>query len=113
MNILKIFDLRQPYGLLMAVYENFSEKDFSRVLTWIVSFSIRYNVICSLPAHVERLYNNICLLIRGPEGTLANIKKALLRDYPKDEDFSHSFENKSMSIRKSNKRVRYILACIK
>ena len=112
LDILQTFDLRQPYGLLTAAYEKLSEKDFSRVLTWIVNFSIRYNVICSLPAHVERLYNDICLLIRNPEGSLAKVKQRLLRDYPKDEDFAYSFANKSISIRKSSKRVRYILACL-
>ena len=112
LSILKTFDLRQPYGLLMAAYENFPEKDFSRVLSWIVNFSIRYNVICNLPAHMEKFYNGICLLTRRSGASLPEIKEELLKHYPQDEDFSLSFANKSISTRKSSKRVRYILACL-
>ena len=62
---LKLFQVRQPIALLLAVYEHSNLTAFERALRAIVMVSFRYNVIGGLnPNDQEVVYNQAALKIR-------------------------------------------------
>ena len=114
---LDTFNIKMPLSLLMAVFENFSAKDFAKVLQWIVVVSIRYNVICGKNSkEQERRYNDMVNKItkekklHNNDGKIiADAKKSLSSIYPSDEEFESAFSRKSM-LSKHRKRILHLLS---
>jgi hypothetical protein len=113
---LQMFNVLQPLGMLMACYQRFFEVErqyFTKILKAIAIISLRYNVICNLPANEqERLYSEIAWKIS--EGIYTNydeILTALGEIYPEDEQFKAAFTTKELCTSNSRNRkiVRYIL----
>jgi uncharacterized protein with ParB-like and HNH nuclease domain len=111
---LKTFNISQPFGLLLAAHEKFSKKEFVKILGYIATVSIRYNVIGKHSPNVqEGFYNAIaCDINNGTLSSLAKIKQRLAPLYPNDADFKQDFRKKQMPIEQSTKKVRFLLACL-
>lgn len=82
---LKLFQVKQPFSLLLSAYGLLTEQDFKRVLKACSIISFRYNIIGGLnPNEQENVYNAAALSIR-------KIKQFNLGDlrsiYPEDENF--------------------------
>ncbi|MBF0465806.1 MAG: DUF262 domain-containing protein [Nitrospirae bacterium] len=108
---LKMFNVKQPYSMLLAALEALNEDDFTRILRACTIASFRYNVIGTLsPNEQERVYNAIAEKIS--KGQLINAKDIIhsLRSiYPSDEQFLTAFTEKEFRITRNLKVVRYIL----
>lgn len=112
LRVLNIFNVVQPFPMLLAAHKVLDDKRFCKLLKAIEVISIRYNVIGSRQANTqEKVYN---MASRGiSSGTLKSvqdIKSALKEIYINDEDFGSDFQKKSMKTAQSKKKVRYILA---
>ena len=63
LNLLQMFNVRQPLSVLLAVFDRFAEDDrrgFGRFLQAIAVVSFRYNVICGRKSNEqEAMYNRI------------------------------------------------------
>ena len=109
---LKLFHIRQPISLLFIACINYRQ-GFAKILKWITTFSLRYNVICREHAgEQEQLYNKICLfLAKKPHQAeaLAEIKQLIKTLCPNDDRFKQAFIDKTMLTEQSNKKVRYLL----
>ena len=109
LKFLSLFGIRQPHSLLMASYDKF-RKDFGKILNWIKIFSLRYNVICG--EHLgdqEKCYSQICdKILKGCD--LQDIKEAILKKFPPDDQFKADFTVKAMPTQRSNKKACYLLA---
>ncbi|MBI5193048.1 MAG: DUF262 domain-containing protein [Nitrospirae bacterium] len=106
---LKMFQIRQPFSLLMAAYNSLEELEFRRALKACSIISFRYNVIGGLnPNEQEIVYNAAALSIR--KNRVFNIGD--LRDiYPEDERFENEFAGKIFkSTPRNHKIVKYIFA---
>lgn len=113
---LKMFNVRQPLSLLLAVFERFGEEDrrgFQKFLRAITILSFRYNVICGRQSKdQERIYNQIAQEISS--SVIENINEALVKllpIYPDDREFQAAFEEKALrtTSHRNNKVVRFIL----
>lgn len=106
---LKLFQIKQPFSLLLATYNSLDELEFKKVLKTCSIISFRYNIIGSLnPNEQENVYNSVALSIR--KNRHVNINN--LRDiYPDDERFETEFANKILkNTSRNNKIVKYIFA---
>lgn len=106
---LKMFQVKQPFSLLLAAYNSLEEPEFKRVLKACSIISFRYNVIGGLnPNEQEIVYNAAALSIR--KNRLFNISD--LRDiYTDDERFENEFSSKIFKSTSRNHRiVKYIFA---
>ena len=114
--ILKMFRVRQPYSLLLAVKRKFKEKEFSSLLRAVVVISFRYSAIGGYsPAEVVRVYNSAAEKIsRGEISELADIWAILKRIYVPDKKFKDDFSEKTMNTvdSRTKKIVRYILCSL-
>ena len=109
---LDIFNMAQPYPVLLSAYIAYSKIDFAKVCQWLQAFCLRYQVICNLPSNdVEKFYNNIAIAIHEQQ-PIAEIKKQLASRLPGDEAFRQSFATKTLSTSSSPKRAHYLLASI-
>ncbi|MEM8615218.1 MAG: DUF262 domain-containing HNH endonuclease family protein [Cyanobacteria bacterium P01_H01_bin.105] len=113
---LLMFGVRQPLAMLLACHQTFFESDrqsFTRILRDIAVISLRYNVICSLPTHEqESLYNDISQKVSDcTYSQYQQIREALRRVYPDDQQFKGAFSEKELRTPNSrNKKVvRHIL----
>jgi len=106
--LLRDFNMRQPFSLLMAAYKHLDISMFERLLKDIVVVGFRYNVICGKnPNDIERIYNNIATQISN-SGTYS--KSQLREVYVDDNEFVNSFSTKSfVDNSRNNKIVKYIL----
>ncbi len=111
---LKMFGVRQPFPLLMAAKQKFSEGDFEAILRAIMVISLRYNVIGNLPPNEqERLYHACARKVA--EGACATVKSILVELktlYPSDDVFRTAFAEKSFNTKKSVRNraiVKYIM----
>lgn len=110
---LKMFNIKQPIGLLMSAYLKFNEEDFTKLLKVCSILSFRYNIICGLnPNEQESLYNNIaCKIFKGELSNVNNVIKELKGIYPEDNLFIASFAEKELNTNGGrNKKIsKYIL----
>ena len=113
---LRMFSVRQPLAVLMAVYNRFAEDDragFGRFLRAIAVVSFRYNVICGRQSNEqEGVYNQIaCGISEGRIDSIAAAIAALRPVYPGDGEFRTAFSNKALRTSSSrNKKIaRFIL----
>lgn len=110
---LAMFNVRQPFALLLAARRALPDAEFTRVLRACTIVSFRYNVIGNLATNEqERVYNAVAEKIARRELTGASeIIRALQPVYPSDEQFRAAFGEKQ--IRTTNPRnrqvVRYVL----
>ena len=106
--LLNLFNMKQPYSLLMAAYKRLDINQFSRLLSDIINVGFRYNIICGKnPNDIERVYNNIATRIYLE----ATYNRELLKDiYVDDNEFVTVFTHKSFTpSTRNNKVVKYIL----
>lgn len=106
--LLNLFNLKQPYSLLMAAYKSLDFGMFERLLNDVIVIGFRYSVICSKnPNDIERVYNNIAVKITVEK----NYSRVLMKDiYVEDNEFLPIFNHKSfIENTRNNKIVRYIL----
>lgn len=115
-NDLRMFNVRQPYPLILAVKRRFSDTDFETLLRSCVMISFRYNVIGSQPtSEQERVYNQVASKVS--DGTHANLQAVLngmTSIYPSDDSFRAAFSEKIIKTTQSRNRrvVRYILCLL-
>ena len=109
---LKMFSVRQPFSLLLAVHR-LLPGDFSKLLEVVVKISFRYNVIGSQsPAEQERTYARVASQVSGGKLRDTNsVIQALRGIYLSDSAFEGFFREKTLDTGNSrNKRVvKYIL----
>lgn len=106
--LLNLFNMKQPYSLLMSAYKKLNIGVFERLLSDIIIVGFRYNVICGKnPNDIERVYNNIAMRIYSE----ANYNREQLKDiYVDDNEFVTVFTHKIFSpSTRNNKVVKYIL----
>lgn len=106
--LLNLFNLKQPYSLLMAAYKTLDFGTFGRLLNDVIVIGFRYSVICAKnPNDIERVYNTIAIRISADK----NYSRVLLKDvYVDDNEFLPIFNHKSfIENSRNNKIVRYIL----
>lgn len=111
--LLKMFNVRQLYPLLLAGYQKLGKVDFTTLLRSCMVISFRYNVIGNLAANEqERVYNRVSIGISND--TLTTIKdtlNSLKPIYVSDQKFKNDFIDKELRTTQTrNKRiVRYTL----
>jgi len=108
-----MFNIRQPYSLLLAARRALNDTEFTRVLRACSILSFRYNVIGNLATNEqERVYNSIAEKISKKQLTgAADIIRALRQVYPTDEQFRGAFSEKQIRTTSARNRqvMRYIL----
>ena len=110
---LKLFNIKQPYTILMITFKLFRPEEFLQTLKYIYILSIRYNIICHhSPNEQEKKYNQIAIKIfNGEYKRASHIKngnefKAL---YPNDSVFKSAFEFHKIPSRRFSKKIRFLL----
>ena len=106
--LLKDFNMKQPFSLLMAAYKTLEIREFEKLLNDVIIVGFRYNVICGKnPNDIERVYNNIANQV-SKNGVYA---RELLKDvYVDDNEFLPIFNQKSFTDSTRNNRIiKYIL----
>jgi len=115
-NDLRMFNVRQPYPLILAAKRRFSGGDFETMLRSCVVISFRYNVIGSQPtSEQERVYNQVAAKIsEGSYPTLTAALGGMTSVYPSDDLFRSTFAEKIINTTQSRNRsvVRYILCLL-
>lgn len=106
--LIKLFNLKQPYSLLMAGYRSLDTIEFEKLLHDVIIISFRYSIICGKnPNDIERVYNKIAVLITNEKVYERDLMKEI---YVEDNEFILAFNSKSFPENaKSNKLVKYIL----
>lgn len=113
---LRMFNVRQPFALIMAAHRHLNAADFATVLRACVTISFRYNVIGSQPTNEqEHVYYAAAQKLSNAEvDTASQVLDALKSVYPADEAFTSAFADKV--IRTTHSRnlriVRYILCAL-
>ena len=114
--ILKTFNVRQPYPLLLAARRSLDASDFAGLMRACVVISLRFNVICSYStAEQERTYNAVAERIaKGEIASLGAVLAAMQSIYPNDAAFRAAFAEKAIRTTQSrnNRVVRYILCAL-
>ena len=109
-----LFNIKQPFTILMSAYFKFTADEFILLVKYLYVLSIRYNVICHFsPNEQESAYNQLAIKIYKQEFTRAShIKNSELfkKLYPSDEAFFNAFEFHKMPSRRSEKKIRFLLA---
>ena len=110
---LRMFNVRQPWPLLLASFRAFGEAGFTEVLKACSVISFRYNVIGGLATNEqERVYNSVAQRIaNGDLGMASEAIRALAPIYILDDAFRSSFSEKILrtSAARNKNVVRYIL----
>jgi hypothetical protein len=108
-----MFNVRQPYSLLLAARRILDDDGFTRLLRVCSIISLRYNVISGLaPGEQERVYNAVAEKVgTGMLSRENDMIRELRAIYLSDESFRNAFAEKSFKTTLSrNKRVvRYLL----
>jgi hypothetical protein len=110
---LVMFNIRQPYPLLLAARRALNDADFTRVLRACSIVSFRYNVIGNLAtSEQERVYNSVFQKIaKQPLTSATDVIRTLQPVYPTDEQFRGAFSEKQIRTTSARNRrvIRYIL----
>lgn len=111
--LLRMFNVRQLYPLLLSAYQNSDLTDFTTILRSCMIISFRYNVIGNLAANEqERVYNKVSISLSNKEfGSVNDVLNALKPIYVSDAKFKNDFIDKILRTTQTrNKRiVRYSL----
>lgn len=109
-----LFNIKQPFTVLMAAFYQFSPDEFVRLSRYFYILAIRYNVICHhSPNEQESAYNQLAMKIHSKECTRASHVKnneIFRKLYPNDAVFFNAFEFHKMPSRQSSKKIRFLLA---
>lgn len=110
-DLLKRFNLKQPYSLLMAGYKSLDLRTFEKLLNDVIVVGFRYSVICGKnPNDVERVYNKIANQITNTKTYQQDWVKDV---YVNDLEFVPAFCNKQfVDSTRNNQIVKYILGKI-
>lgn len=110
---LRMFNVRQPFSLILAAHRRLNPSDFAAILRSCVMISFRYNVIGSQPTNEqERVYYTVAQkLASGDASSAAQVLEALRAIYPNDENFKMAFAEKIIRTTnaRNNRIARYIL----
>lgn len=109
--LLNVFNLKQPYSLLMTAFKVLNQEAFARLLNDVIVVGFRYSVICGKnPNDIERVYNSIAISIFGNK----QYDRALLMPvYVTDQEFIPIFNQRSfVDNARNNKIIKYILGKI-
>lgn len=111
---LNLFNIKQPFTILMASFFTFTPEEFVKLSRYLYSLSIRYNVICHLsPSEQEKAYNQIAIKVFDKTFKRASHVKnseEFRKLYPGDDAFFNAFEFHKMPSRQSSKKIRFLLA---
>lgn len=110
---LKLFGVRQPMPLLFAAWEQFSERDFVRVLKLVSVVSFRFVTVSRLNTNaLEPAYHRAAkAVIDGDANTLARVFECARQVYVDDEKMRQDFALLVIDTRGRGKRLaKYILA---
>lgn len=111
---LKMFNVRQPWPLLMAAHRQFEEEGFTRILKGCVVISLRYNVIGALAGNEqERRYNEVASRIHKGESyrRAEHVFRDLRTVYIQDEQFRAAFAERQLktTLPRNKSVVRWML----
>lgn len=110
--LLKMFNVRLPFPLLMAAKTKIP-KEFTKILDAIVKVTFRYNTILNGQANEqERIYSRVAIGIsRGELKLASDVIHELKGVYTRDQEFRAAFVGKVMETSNSRKKniVKYIL----
>lgn len=110
-HLLNLFNLKQPYSLLMSAKRNLPIDRFKKVLNSVIIVCFRFSVICGKnPNDIERTFNELAISIyRDKKFDISMFSKI----YVLDNEFVGIFNTRSFSINSRNTKViRYILSKI-
>lgn len=110
----ELFNIKQPFTILMAAFYSFSPEEFVKLTQYLYILAIRYNVIChNSPNEQESAYNKLAIEIHARKHTRASHVKncdVFKKLYPNDEEFFNAFEFHKMPSRQFSKKIRFLLA---
>lgn len=110
----ELFNIKQPFTVLMSAFYQFSAEEFVTLTRYFYIIAIRYNVICHLsPNEQEYAYNQLAIKIHSKEFTRAShVKNSDLfrKLYPSNDAFFNAFEFHKMPSKRSAKKIRFLLA---
>ena len=110
---IKMFQVTQPFPLLMAAKRKMPPDDFTTLLRVCSVISFRYNVIGSLSANEqEKAYHSAARKVS--QGELANLNdviRSLSSIYVTDNNFEHSFSTKSLRSTTRNDTISKYILC--
>lgn len=113
---LKMYNVQQPFAMLLACYNRFSEDKrdgFTKIVKDVAIIAFRYNVICGLhPGNQEYLYNDIAVKVsNGIYSHPHQVIEAMKPIYPSDGQFKSAFSEKEIKTTsgRNKKVVRHIL----
>jgi hypothetical protein len=113
---LRIFNIKQPFTILMTAFFSFTPEEFVTLCRYILVLSIRYNVICHLsPSEQENKYNQLAMQIyQQTIKRASHVKNSpqFKELYPDDKTFRNAFEFHKMPSRQTPKKIRFLLAQI-
>lgn len=111
---LALFNIKQPFMVLMVAFKQFSAVEFINITRYLYVLSIRYNVICHLsPNEQETQYNQMAMKVfDGTYQRASHVKNGdeFKRLYPSDDAFYNAFEFHKMPSKQSSKKIRFLLA---
>ena len=109
---LDVFNMVQPYPVLLSAYFSYSENDFARICKWMQAFCIRYQAICGLSStDAEKFYNRTAIHVNNRK-SIMEIKEELRSMLPDDDTFKKNFSAKYLSTTQSPQKAYYLLASI-
>ena len=108
--LLNLFQIKQPYSMLMTAKKNLQDADFKKLLHTTVILCFRYNVICDHNANdQEAPFNSMAMLISGEKRMDMKLLASIAVE---DTSFQHAFQEKQFPIKRNAKLVRYVLGLI-
>lgn len=111
LELLKLFNVTQPFSLLISAYSNLNIHDFETLLSKIVIISFRYNIICGKnPNEQEVFYNKLALDIENNKKYESNdILTSSI--YVKDAEFEQTFAYKEFVYSSRNNQIAKYILC--
>lgn len=111
LELLKLFNVTQPFSLLISAYSNLNIHDFETLLSKIVIISFRYNIICGKnPNEQEVFYNKLALDIEINKTYESNdILTSSI--YVKDAEFEQTFAYKEFVYSSRNNQIAKYILC--
>lgn len=106
---LDVFDLREPLGLLLTVWEAGDLKSFEKVLRWAHHLGMRHRVIGGGSSHAfaHACGNGSRAFLRG--GGTDAVRDQLHPLYPDDKTFSGAFERHAIASGSAPLQARFLL----
>ena len=111
LGLLNLFKISTPHGALLMAFHKLKPKDFVRLLYYIESLSVRYNIVCGKnPSPQERLYAKVAQYLRETaKPSLRRVVEILKKIMPSDREFEMQFEEKTFKTGNDDRQARYFL----